>query len=51
LDLTGESAVETLEEFVEARDEKLAKGEALVCHVAGVGGRARVVAVERHLPA
>ena len=34
----------------EARDEKLAKGEALVCHVVGTGEAARVVAVERHLP-
>ncbi|WP_442910078.1 NUDIX hydrolase [Knoellia sp. Soil729] len=50
LDLTGESSVETLEHFVEARDEKLVKGEALVCHVAGVGAQARIVAVERHLP-
>ena len=50
LELTGESAVETLEHFAEARDEKLAKGEALVCHVAGTGADARIVAVERHLP-
>ena len=34
----------------EAGDEKLAKGEALVCHVSGTGLDARVVAVERHLP-
>jgi len=50
LDLTGESSVETLEHFVEARDEKLVKGEAFVCHVAGAGAQARIVAVERHLP-
>ncbi|MEO6018926.1 MAG: NUDIX hydrolase [Knoellia sp.] len=50
LDLTGESSVETLEHFVQARDQNLGKGEALVCHVAGVGAKARIVAVERHLP-
>ncbi|PRY58052.1 8-oxo-dGTP diphosphatase [Knoellia remsis] len=50
LELTGEGAVEMLERFVEARDENLAKGEALVCHVAGTGEDARIVAVERHLP-
>ena len=33
-----------------AAGERLVKGEALVCHVGGTGGRARVVAVERHLP-
>ncbi|MBR7741893.1 NUDIX hydrolase [Phycicoccus sp. BSK3Z-2] len=33
-----------------AAGERLVKGEALVCHVSGTGGRARVVAVERHLP-
>ena len=44
------SAVEVVEEFSEARDEKLAKGEALVCHVVGTADAARVVAVERHLP-
>jgi len=28
----------------------MAKGEALVCHVAGTGATAQLVAVERHLP-
>lgn len=51
LDLDSEGAVEVVEAFAEARDEKLAKGEALVCHVVGTGAAARVVAVERHLPA
>nr|WP_245613832.1 NUDIX domain-containing protein [Knoellia sinensis] len=59
LELGGPDSVELLERFVEARDENLAKGEALVCHVAGTGlgkerhgknGGARIVAVERHLP-
>jgi phosphohistidine phosphatase SixA len=50
LDLDTAGAVEVVEEFAEARDEKLAKGEALVCHVVGTGEDARVVAVERHLP-
>ena len=50
LDLDTEGAVEVVEAFAEARDEKLAKGEALVCHVVGTGDEARVVAVERHLP-
>ncbi|WP_084764538.1 NUDIX hydrolase [Knoellia subterranea] len=50
LELVGEGSVEMLERFVEARDENLAKGEALVCHVAGTGDEARIVAVERHLP-
>ena len=50
LHLEGADAVGMLERFVEARDDDLAKGEALVCHVAGVGAQARVVAVERHLP-
>lgn len=48
LDLVGDGSVETLERFVEARDTNLDKGEALVCHVAGVGADARIVAVERH---
>ena len=51
LHLTGEGSVEMLELFVEARDGNLDKGEALVCHVAGVGPDARIVAVERHLTA
>jgi len=50
LDLDQPASVEVIEEFVEARDDRLAKGEALVCHVVGVGDDARVVAVERHLP-
>jgi phosphohistidine phosphatase SixA/ADP-ribose pyrophosphatase YjhB (NUDIX family) len=33
-----------------AREDKLAKGEALVCHLVGAGPDARVVAVERYLP-
>ena len=50
LDLDAAGAVEVVEAFAEARDDKLAKGEALVCHVVGTGDAARVVAVERHLP-
>ena len=50
LDLDRAGAVEVVEAFAEARDEKLGKGEALVCHVVGTGEAARVVAVERHLP-
>ena len=50
LDLDAAGSVEVVEEFAQARDEKLAKGEALVCHVVGTGEAARVVAVERHLP-
>ena len=50
LDLDAAGSVEVVEEFAEARDDKLAKGEALVCHVVGRGAGARVVAVERHLP-
>ena len=50
LDLDAAGAVEVVEEFAEARDERLAKGEALVCHVVGTGDTARVVAVERHRP-
>ncbi len=34
--------------LIEARDDKLDKGEAMVCHVVGRGPAARVVAVERH---
>ena len=51
LALAGPDAVGMLEEFVQAQDDRLLKGEALVCHVAGTGADARVVAVERHLPA
>jgi 8-oxo-dGTP diphosphatase len=50
LDLDSPGAVEVVEEFAAARDEKLAKGEALVLHVVGTGDAARVVALERHLP-
>ena len=50
LDLDFAGSVEVVEEFAEARDEKLVKGEALVCHVVGTGEAARVVAVERHRP-
>ena len=50
LALGGPDSVGMLEAFVEARDDRLAKGEALVCHLAGAGPDARVVAVERHLP-
>ncbi|HYN66218.1 MAG TPA: NUDIX hydrolase [Ornithinibacter sp.] len=50
LDLDSVGAVEVVEELALARDEKLLKGEALVCHVVGTGGAARVVAVERHRP-
>lgn len=38
------------EHLLAAADEKLVKGEALVCHVHGRGPAARVVAVERHRP-
>jgi 8-oxo-dGTP diphosphatase len=44
-DPANEAAVETLGQ---AREEKLDKGEVLVCHVAGTGMDARIVAVERH---
>ena len=37
LDLDAAGSVEVVEEFAEARDEKLVKGEALVCHVVGTG--------------
>ena len=50
LDLDAAGSVEVVEDFAEARDEKLAKGEALVLHVVGTGDAARIVAVERHLP-
>ncbi len=50
LDLDAAGSVEVVEEFAEARDDKLDKGEALVCHVVGTGDSARVVAVERHRP-
>ncbi len=50
LDLEREGAVEIVEAFGLARDEKLLKGEVLVCHLSGRGEHARVVALERHLP-
>ena len=50
LDLDSEGAVEVIEAFAEARDDKLVKGEVLLCHVNGRGEHARIVAVERHLP-
>ncbi|MFL6080892.1 MAG: NUDIX hydrolase [Ornithinibacter sp.] len=50
LDLDAAGSVEVVEEFAEARDDRLEKGEALVCHVVGTGDTARVVAVERHRP-
>lgn len=50
LALRGPDSVGMLEAFAEARDDRLVKGEALVCHVAGSGDGAQVVAVERHLP-
>jgi 8-oxo-dGTP diphosphatase len=50
LDLDAAGSVEVIEQFAEARDDKLDKGEALVCHVVGTGDTARVVAVERHRP-
>ncbi len=48
--LTADAADDDRVRFAAASDAKLVKGEALVCHVAGVGAAARVVAVERHLP-
>jgi 8-oxo-dGTP pyrophosphatase MutT (NUDIX family) len=39
--------VELLEQ---AAEDRLVKGEALVCHVVGVGANARIIAAERHLP-
>ncbi len=34
--------------LADARDDKLDKGEVLVCHLVGAGDGARIVAVERH---
>ncbi|KRE60079.1 NUDIX domain-containing protein [Nostocoides sp. Soil756] len=48
--LAGGAADPHRDRLVEAAADRLAKGEALVCHVAGAGADARVVAVERHLP-
>lgn len=50
LDLDSEGAVDVIESFAQARDDNLAKGEVLVCHVSGLGQGARVVALEHHLP-
>lgn len=36
--------------LLEAAQDHMTKGEALVCHVVGRGARARIVAAERHLP-
>jgi hypothetical protein len=41
LDLDQPASVEVIEEFAEARDDRLAKGEALVCHVVGTGAMTR----------
>lgn len=48
--LAGDAEAGSVALLEAASDERLAKGEALVCHVAGAGPTARVVAVERHLP-
>ncbi len=48
--LAGDAEPEHRERLEAAGADRLVKGEALVCHVAGVGPSARVVAVERHLP-
>lgn len=48
--LAGDAEAGSVALLEEAAREKLVKGEALVCHVAGAGPSARVVAVERHLP-
>ncbi len=41
----NEGVIETLGQ---ARGDRLDKGEVLVCHIAGIGMDARIVAVERH---
>lgn len=43
-------AADMVEHLDEADREQMVKGEALICHVVGIGPQARVVAVERHLP-
>ncbi|MBM6401532.1 NUDIX hydrolase [Phycicoccus sonneratiae] len=48
--LAGDADPGDLARLEAAARERLVKGEALVCHVAGAGPSARVVAVERHLP-
>ena len=50
LSTTADGAEHMVDAMTAARSAKLVKGEALVCHVAGVGDAARIVAVERHLP-
>ncbi len=50
VDETLPSATQACAELTQARHVHLVKGEALVCHVRGAGDRARIVAVERHLP-
>lgn len=42
-----ETAEGTETTLLDAQSNNLDKGEALVCHVIGVGLRARIVAVER----
>lgn len=51
LDLSYPGAVELVETFAEARDDRLVKGEALICHIARTdSGGPRIVAAERHTP-
>ena len=51
LDLSYPGAVEFVETFAEARDDRLVKGEALICHIARTdSGGPRIVAAERHTP-
>ncbi|HYN30415.1 MAG TPA: NUDIX hydrolase [Dermatophilaceae bacterium] len=50
LDRTADDADDLATALRAAGTEKLVKGEVLLCHVAGTGEHARVVAVERHLP-
>jgi 8-oxo-dGTP diphosphatase len=50
LDRTADDVDDLAATLRAAREDKLVKGEVLVAHVAGTGDRARVVAVERHLP-
>jgi len=45
-----EGSAHAAELLRDAREDGLAKGEALVCHIADRGLAARLVAVERHLP-
>ncbi len=48
--LAGDAEPEHRQRLEAAAADKLAKGEALVCHLVGAGPSARVVAVERQLP-